>query len=250
MLFMLKKTLIPFLLPPGIFIVLLVFSSVYFLFKKYWKAVIANLLIGCLMWSLSISPVSNAMLRGLESGFNVPRNPRGDVIILLGGGVYAEAPDLSGIGAPSADAIARIVTAVRIQKRLNIPVIVSAGRVFEYTSIEAPIVKRFLVDLGVPPNEIIIEDKSRDTFENTKYTGDICARAGYKNPILVTSAYHMRRAIMSFEKADMKVTPFPVGFMSSENDQYTWRDFLPRSLRDASIAIHEYLGLVFYRFAY
>lgn len=250
MLFMLKKILTPFLLPPGIFIVLLVSAAVWFLFKKYWKAALANLLIAFFMWSLSILPVSNAMLRGLESGLNLPKNPHGDVIILLGGGVYAEAPDLSGIGAPSADALPRIVTAVRLQKRLNIPVIVSAGRVFEYTSIEAPIVKRFLVDLGVPPNEIILEDKSRDTFENAKYTGDICARAGYKNPILVTSAYHMKRALMSFRKFDMEVTPFPVEFMSYENEQYNWRHFLPHSLRGASIAIHEYLGLMFYKLAY
>lgn len=179
------------------------------------------------MWSLSISPVSNAMLRGLESDFTVPRNPKGDVIIILDS-VWAAK-------------LSRIVTPVRLQKKLNIPIIVS-GR-------GAPSVKRCLIALGVSPNEIILEDKSRDTFENAKFTREICVRSGYKNPILVAPAYHLKRSMMSFEKAGMKVLPFPVGFKSKQDRQYAWRDYLPGNFRDLSIAIKEYLGLVFYKIA-
>jgi len=77
------------------------------------------------MWALSISPLSDAMIRGLESGYGIPKNIKGDVIILLGRGVCDKAPDLTGLGAPSDMYLTRIVTAVRLQKRLNIPVIVS-----------------------------------------------------------------------------------------------------------------------------
>ncbi|MDP2279657.1 MAG: YdcF family protein, partial [Nitrospirota bacterium] len=68
-----------------------------------------NCLIGIFMWALSLSPVSDMMLRGLESDFKIPKNLHGDVIILLGGGVSDKAPDLTGVGAPSGDMLERTV---------------------------------------------------------------------------------------------------------------------------------------------
>jgi uncharacterized SAM-binding protein YcdF (DUF218 family) len=244
--FMAKYAVVAFLLPPGIFISVLLLSSIVFLLKKNWTAGVINFLIACLMWSLTIMPVSNAVMRSLESGFDVPENPQGDVIILLGGGVADEAPDLSGIGAPSEPMIARIVTAVRLQKRLEIPIIISGGTVFKHIKGEAPIVKRFLVDLGVPPNMIIMENKSRDTRENARFSGKICVKSGYRRPLLVTSAFHMKRAVISFQDAGIPVTPIPASFKSWPNRQYGWNDYLPGKFTDVSNAAREYLGLLFY----
>jgi uncharacterized SAM-binding protein YcdF (DUF218 family) len=250
--FIFKKILTAFLLPPGIFIVLLLFSGLWFLFKKNWKAGIINCLIGFFMWLLSISPVADAMIRGLESGLKIPENPNGDVIILLGGGVYDKVPDLSGIGAPSEDMLGRIITAVRLQKKLDVHVIISGGIVFKGREAEAPIVKRFLTDLGVPDKKVIIEDKSRDTIENARYTAEICKRFRYKRPLLVTSAYHMQRSVLSFKKVNMDVIPFPANFKTWKNKKYRWEYYLPdaHDLRWTSIAMHEYLGLLFYKVAY
>lgn len=247
--FIFKKILTSFLMPPGIFIVLLVGFGIWFLLKKQWKAGMANLSIGIFIWLLSISPVADTMLRGLESDFKIPENPRGDVIILLGGGVYDKVPDLSGIGAPSEEMLTRLVGAVRLQKRLDVPVIISGGAVFKNRKPEAPIVKRFFVDLGIPSGQIIIEDKSRDTIENAKYTKAICEKNGFKKPILVTSASHMRRSLMSFEKAGMNVIPVPANFRTWVRN-YGWEDFLPKGFENSHRALHEYLGLLFYKFAY
>jgi uncharacterized SAM-binding protein YcdF (DUF218 family) len=247
--FIVKKALAPFLLPPGIFILSLIVCGVWLLFKKR-KAGIANIIIGYLIWVFSTSPVHNALYRGLESSFSVPRNIEGDVIVLLGGGVYDKVADLSGIGAPSEEMFGRIVTAVRLQKRLNVPIIVSSGKVFEHTSAGAPIVKRFLFELGVPADDIIIEDRSRDTFENATYTREICSSSGFKKPIGVTSASHLKRSVMIFEKVGLEVLPVPALFRSWQERQYGWADYLPGTLKHAENAIHEYLGLVFYGFAY
>lgn len=247
--FLFKKALAPFLLPPGIFVLSLIVSGVWLLFKKR-KTGIANIIIGCLLWAFSISPVHNALYMGLESSFYVPTNIAGDVIVLLGGGVHDKAADLSGIGAPSEEMSGRLVTALRLQKRLHVPIIVSSGKVFEHRSAGAPIVKRFLFDLGVPADDIIIEDRSRDTFENAAYTREICLSFGFKNPIVVTSASHLKRSVMIFEKVGLEVLPVPALFRSWQEKQYGWNDYLPGTLRHAENAIHEYLGLVFYRFAY
>lgn len=248
--FILKNILTPFLLPPGIFIISLIFAGTWFLHKKKWKAGIVTLIFGGFAWALSIAPISDAMIRGLESEYDIPKNVEGDVIILLGYGVRDKAPDLTGLGAPSGIYLTRILTAMRLQKRLDIPIIVSGAEALEDRVSEDHIVKRFLIDLGIPAGKIIIEDNSRDTFENAKYTQEICARLGFINPILVTSAYHLKRAIMSFEKVGLKVLPFPVGFISWRDKQYKWKAYLPGDFREASIAISEYLGLVFYKFAY
>ena len=106
------------------------------------------MIFGCFAWALSISPVSDAMIKGLESEYSIPKNVKGDVIILLGHGVFDEAPDLTGLGAPSGIYLTRIVTAVRLQKRLNIPIIVSGAEVPEDKVVKDHIVKRFLIDLG------------------------------------------------------------------------------------------------------
>ncbi len=250
--FELKKILTAFLLPPGIFIVLLLFSGLWFLFKKNWKAGIINCFIGIFIWLLSILPVADAMLRGLESDFKIPENPHGDVIILLGGGVYDKVPDLSGVGAPTEEPIARLVTAVRLQKMLNIPIIVSGGKVYEHKKAEAPIMKRFLIDLGVPDKKVIIEDKSRNTIENARYTKEICKKYNYRKPILITSAYHMRRAILSFKEVGLDVTPLPANFKTWKDRRYEWIDYLPdaHGMRRTFIAMREYLGLLFYKIAY
>ena len=252
--FFFKKILTPFLLPPGIFIVLLIFSGMWFIFKlkKYWKFGFFNCLTGILLWVLSISPVSDVMLRGLESDFTIQKKPEGDVIILLGGGAYDGVPDLSGVGAPSGDMLERMVTAVRLQKKLDIPIIVTGGKVYEHRKAEAPVVRRFLIDLGVPANKVIVEDKSRDTIENARYTSEILKKNSYKKPLLVTSAYHMKRSILSFEKAGIRVMPFPAGFKTWQNKKYGWEGYLPdvTSLEGVYIALREHIGLLFYKVMY
>ena len=248
--FIFKSVIKPFILPPGIFIISIIFCGVWFLHKKKWKAGIVALIFGCFAWALSIAPVSDSMIRSLESEYSIPKSIKGDVIILLGRGVCDKAPDLSGLGAPSSSYLTRIVTAVRLQKRLDIPIIVSGAEALEDRIAEDHIAKRFLIDLGVPADKIIIEDKSKDTFENAKFTKEICDRSGFTDPVLVTSAYHLKRAIMTFEKVGLNVKPFPAGFKSWPGKQYRWSSYLPGDFLTASLAIKEYLGLVFYKFAY
>lgn len=250
--FIAKKIISPFLMPPGVFVTLLLLSSLWFFRRKSGKAAAVNFFLAFLIWLASISPVSDAMLRGLEADFSLPENPKGDVIILLGGGANDMVPDLSGIGAPSEEMMGRTITAVRLQRRLHVPVLVSGGVVFKDRKAEAPIVKRFLVDLGVPEEMVITEEKSRDTIENARYAVEICNAKKYSKPLLVTSASHMKRAVLSFRNADMEVKPFPSGFKALGKERYGWEDFLPDAgeLRNVSIAMREYIGLLYYKIVY
>lgn len=247
--FALKKFLTPFLLPPGIFIVILLCSGVWQARRKNWKAGVFNVVLALVLWLCSTAPVADFFMGGLEKGEKIPASLHGDVIILLGGGVYEYARDMSGRGVPSEEALSRLVTAVRAQKRMNVPVIASGGAWRQGGIPEAGVLKRFLKDLGVPEKMIIMEERSRDTAENVRYCREICARYGFRTPLVVTSAYHMRRSVAAFKRAGMTVQSLPAFIMTGEREEYRWLHYLPSAgaLQCTYAALHEYMGLLFYR---
>ena len=250
MMFTFKKIVAPFLLPPGIIILVLVMMGIVLAMGRRWRIGLINLMLGLALWAVSTAPVANLLMQGLEAEFAIPSNPAGDVIILLGGGMIRQVPDLSGQSAPASSTIGRIVAAVRLYQRVQLPIIVSGGRVHDDTdSAVASIAKRFLVDLGVPADRIIVEDRARDTAQNARLTTVICRQRGFSRPILLTAAYHLKRARMAFDAAGLPVTPFPAYYLGSRDVAYTWRHLLPRagSLQTSASALHEYLGLLYYR---
>ncbi len=250
--FAVKKVITPFVLPPGIFILLMLLVSMGLLRRKQLRLGLVNLTVGLSLWALSTAPLANRLMQGLEADFSMPVNPSGDVIILLGGGVIDHVPDLTGTAAPSPRTMGRVVAAVRLYQRLGLPIIVSGGGGAEDGALaEAPVAKRFLQDLGVPANMIIEEDRARDTLENARFSAAICRQHGFSRPIVLTSAYHLKRAGMAFEVVGMPVTLFPAYFASVADPPITWREWLPQAsaLYTSSSALHEYLGLLYYRWA-
>jgi uncharacterized SAM-binding protein YcdF (DUF218 family) len=168
----------------------------------------------------------------------------------MGGAIQEGSPDMTGTGVPAEGSWNRLVTAARLQKRLNTPIILSGGRVYEDNEAMGPVVKRMLVDLGVPERQILLEGDSRDTIENALFSKAMCEEKGFERPIVVTSAAHMKRTLLSFEKVGMEVLPFPCGFITWSGKTYGWPDYLPGNYAALSTALHEYLGLLLYRYAY
>ncbi len=251
MMFALKKIITPFVLPPGIFIVALGIAGLWLIARRRKKAALFCGLAAIALWLCSIAPLSNALMKPLEYRYPMPANPQGDVIILLGGGSISKAPDLNGEGVPTTTMLARIVTTARLQKRLNVPIIVSGGRVFADRPAEAPIAKRVLVDLGVPANQVITESQSRDTRQNAYYSHQICKARGFNRPLVVTSAGHLWRAALSFQKQGLPIQLFPADYRTSPVNRYAWYHYLPNagSLSTVSRAMHEYIGLLYYHFS-
>lgn len=247
--FALKKILTPFLLPPGIFVLILFGYGCWCGRRRRYGAALINLLLALSLWLLSTGPVCALLMGGLERGLTIPHPLQGDVIILLGGGVEGFVPDLTGTGRPSEDMCSRLLTAVRAQRQLKVPVIVSGGSVFAGQPAEAPVVRRFLLDLGVPSEQILIEAKSRDTKENAGYCREIIRSKGFRRPLLVTSAYHMPRSLVAFRTAGLAVTPLPAQFVTGGNGLRHWSRWLPDAgaLHGSAKALREYLGLLWYR---
>jgi uncharacterized SAM-binding protein YcdF (DUF218 family) len=248
--FILKKLITPFIIPPGLFVVILLLSGVWLWRRRMRCYASINIVMALMIWAISITPVSEALMGRLEAGLAIPQYARGDVIILLGGGINEGVSDLSGRGTPSEDMMSRVVMAVRLYRQFNIPIIVSGGSGFAGRSPEAPVIRRFLVDLGVKENHVLLEAHSRDTQENAMYSQEIVRLHGFRHPLLVTSAYHMRRSIQAFQKVGMPVTPIPAHFVTGGDLTYIWVDFLPsaRNLLKSASALREFIGLLFFKF--
>jgi uncharacterized SAM-binding protein YcdF (DUF218 family) len=252
---LIKMVLTSLILPPGIFIVIILFTSKHYFFKKSYSAGFSFLIMALLIWSLSIHPTSDLLLSDLEYSNPMPTSPdalSGDVIILLGNGQYSKSPDLTGIGSPSEEMFVRLFTAYRLSDELYIPIIVCGYDIDTDNPDRISMIERMLTDFGVPEDQIIIESSSRDTIENAKNAKAICHYMGFENPILVTSAFHMKRAVLSFKHAGLAVLPIAASFKSISDNYYTFSSFLPEIeyLNKSTIAIREYIGLAIYNIFY
>jgi uncharacterized SAM-binding protein YcdF (DUF218 family) len=245
----LKKIITSLMLPPGILILVLCALGIYSWRKRNKESAIATILLGITVWVLSITPTSTKLMSVLEKRVSIPSRLQGDVIVLLGGGIHQDVADLTGTGSPSDEMSGRIITAARAQRKLKVPIIVSGGAVFTGRQPEAPVIRRILIDLGISENFVIVESKSRDTIENARFCREIINSYGFKKPILVTSAYHMKRSLEAFHFVGLTPLPLPAQFHVANGKKHIWASYLPDmgALQTSCKALREYLGLLFYR---
>lgn len=113
---------------------------------------------------------------------------------------------------------------------------------------EAVRAQAFFAAMGMDPARIVYEDRSRNTYENAVYSVGL-AGVDHRQPwLLLTSAFHMPRAMGVFRHAGWNVTPWPVDYRTTAHD--SWFDFsLHAGPRLWSLALHEWLGIAAYRFA-
>ena len=107
----------------------------------------------------------------------------------------------------------------------------------------------FFVPLGIDPDRITWEDQSRNTAENARFSYEIAAPASGETWVLVTSAFHMGRALGSFDAAGWSgIAPHPVDYRTgSFSDGSGWN--LAGNLEVLNIAIKEWVGRLAYRLA-
>jgi uncharacterized SAM-binding protein YcdF (DUF218 family) len=238
-----------FVLPPGCIIAVLAVIT-FFILRRY-KIPLA--LITALLYLLSIEPVADLLLRPLEDAYPPLPNLSGThpkkalALVVLGGGTVQGSPETgSGMDTLASDAMKRAVYAFTLRDDFYGPYIFSGGKVFDYDQeSEAATAGRLWTSLGLHRGRFMLETNSRNTWENAKET----ARFGYKQIILVTSAYHMPRSVFCFERNGMTVIPAPTDYKCERGKRYDFFSFMPamKSLYKSYLALHEYIGLLSYR---
>lgn len=234
-----------FLLPPGIFIIILLSLSVWLIRRN---RILAGFLfvVTILLYLSSILLVSDALIRSLEKRHMPPSEVSGDVIIILGGGTTRDTPNMSGAGHLSGTAANRILTGAELHHLLEVPIILSGGQGYQDYGSEAQIARNILIGLGIPAGKIITEDESRNTSENVMNVEALIRKYDFQQPVLVTSAFHMERSIRQFNKINQPVIPYPTDYLVNIHSRFEPYQLLPNA--DATVkiqvALKEYLGIV------
>ncbi len=233
------KLLQSFLMPSAF---VFLFVAVGFLFLKKKKKIGQILLIGgaFFYYFFSITPISEFLLMSLEEkhrSLRVEDISRAEKVVLLLGGRESN--------------ILRSSEVLRIWHLADgkMKLIISGTDPLVATSEEANAVRNYFIYRGVDEGDIVIEGKSRNTRENVINVKEIVEEEEF---FLVTSAYHMERAVIEFERLGARPIPAPTDFKRRRVTNYNIFDFVPnaQNLRNSDIALHEHLGVVYYRFVY
>jgi len=170
-------------------------------------------------------------------------------IVVIGGGVNKYGPEYSQKVSLSASTDIRLAYTATIAKlNESLPIIVSGG----YTGNirEANLMKDWLINIYNVKNPIIIENKSRTTDENAKFVAQILLPQKIKHIVLVTQAYHMRRAVMLFNKYGLDSIPASTDYYSPYSAFTPVLAFIPSSGAMVQVAMmyHEIIGYWFNKY--
>jgi uncharacterized SAM-binding protein YcdF (DUF218 family) len=199
-----------------------------------------------------LSPLGNDLMIPLEQRFPPWDASRGapDGIVVLGGAISPEVSAYRDAVALN-EAAERITVAAELARRYpNARIVYSGGSnalLFDH-AIEAPFAVRELAALGVAHDRITAEEQSRNTIENAVYSRLVAQPKPGERWLLVTSAFHMPRAIAAFRAAGFAVEAYPVDWRTRGSlDAGRFFGSLSEGLARTDTAVHEWAGLVAYR---
>jgi uncharacterized SAM-binding protein YcdF (DUF218 family) len=168
---------------------------------------------------------------------------------VLGGGEDGHAdgsPQLAALN----EAAERYTEAVALARRLPEARLVfsgGSGALLDASTPEAEAAARLFEALGIPKERITLERASRDTYENALFTARILKPRPGERWLLVTSAWHMPRAMGCFRSAGFTVEAWPVDYRTPGRLQpLRFHTSIPEGLRRIDFIMKEYVGLAIY----
>ena len=213
-----------------------------------WRVTSASL---ALLAIFGFSPAGNALIIPLEGRFPAWDASRGAPygIVTLGGGATADVAAARDEPALN-EAAERITAVVELARRYPAARIIYSGGNASLTSAEgneAAAALALFERLGLVQGRVIAEDKSRNTVENAQFSKQLAMPKPGERWLLVTSAYHMPRAMGVFRRAGFPVEPYPVDWRT-RGAQDVGRLFSSVSdgLQRTDTAVREWIGLAVY----
>ena len=248
--FYLSKHLWAVTSPDSLFVILLTLCFLLFLLGKSKIATwLLGLLTFCILF-LSIFPVGDWLLYPLERRFQ--HNPdlpeQVDGIIVLGGPII-----------PDRSVEWEQLETNQFHERLSsfrqlaefypdARLVFSGGNssTDEASPTEAQIAEAYFLAAGIPPERLLIENKARNTAENASYSRQLAKPRPHENWVMITTAFHMPRAMGVFCQQHWKVIPYPVDHQTLPSKLYHPGFGLIAHASHLVLATHEWLGLLAY----
>ena len=140
----------------------------------------------------------------------------------------------------------RLVHAVALYKAGKAPVILVTGGSAQGDRSEAQVMRDILEVMGVPRGVILMEERSRNTHDNAVYSTELLQQRELRRILLVTSAFHMRRALALFEGRGLEVIPAPAARCGGPGAHHLcpagvcWLLGVPAAGMDLACILHQY----------
>jgi uncharacterized SAM-binding protein YcdF (DUF218 family) len=200
---------------------------------------------------LGFNALPEALLRSLESRFNVPNVTQGEQytgVIVLGGATGNPGIYKAHAQVPLGDAAERMTAPIALMRKFpNFELIFSGGegRLVPTGISEAELARAFFAEQGVDMKRVTTESNSRTTRENAQRVAALLGERCKQPWLLVTSAWHMPRSMTEFQAVGCNVTAYPVDFRTGE--ETSWTEYsMASSLMAWQTALHELLGMFVY----
>lgn len=255
MFFYLSKILWFFLAPTNLLVALTCLGAAALALRWYRLARALSLVAAAGFVVMGFLPFHAWLLRPLEDRFPRPDLAGKEIagIIVLGGAVDQMATKARG-PVQLNDAGSRMTESVALARKFPSARLVFTGgsaRLLGITETEAGSARAFYIAMGVAADRLVLEDRSRNTYENAIYTRDLVRPKPGENWLLVTSAWHMPRSIGIFRKAGFPVIAYPVDYRTLGVARDFWSPLreISLGLRLTDTAVREWIGLVAYRLA-
>ena len=249
-----------FLYPLGLATVLLFLTRTFFRQRQHWQQRLIVLAF-LLLWLGGNHWVTMALVRSLEyQHLPAAELPEREVIVILGGSTRSFTHPRPIVEVNEAGD--RLLYGGWLYKQGKAPHILVSGGGISWlgggTLSEAERMVSVLSMMSIPEEVIWLEERARNTEENARFTREILQAKGIKQILLVTSAMHMPRSVMLFEKEGFDVIPAPTDFISESPPSYNnggealagmLVNFIPNAnnLDVTTRVLKEYIGMLFYR---
>jgi uncharacterized SAM-binding protein YcdF (DUF218 family) len=249
--FSLKKFVAPFFSPLSICIEMMILGLVLLMLSQKQKAGKVLIAMGIVFLVLcSYEGISGRILQTLESQYSqldLGQGSGGGVtapikwVVVLAGGVSGD-PTLPIQLQISHHSRVRLMEGIRIHSLLPGSKIILTGGIGFDGPPEATTLSRVAQELGVAKSDMVLEVESRDTKDHPLYVRHLVNDDPF---ILVTSAFHMPRAMKLFMKQGLTPIPAPAGPWKPAKDFWSPGNLFPSAtgLRLAELAYHEYMGI-------
>ena len=200
------------------------------------------------------------LVRSLEwQHLHASELPLAEAIVVLGGGIKPSSPPRPWV--ETSDAGDRVLYAAKLYNDGKAPIVILSGGRVDWKGggpPESGDMAAILQAMGVPESALVQDPDSLNTYQNATNVRKLLEERGIVGPVLlVTSAFHMPRSLLVFERQGIEAIPAPTDFLVTEQElaelQSSWQgrllNLLPTSynLRKTTQALKEYIGILVYR---
>jgi len=237
-------------LPPGGPLLLGLSGALLYHYRRHLG--LRLLLAGSMLAYFTSIPFSAALLnRALQTTppLTLPLSswPQSAAIVVLGGGLHQDAPEYGSGPTLHARTLGRLRYAAHLARLSSLPVLASGGPPRADVPSEAELMREVLQEeFGISP--VLVENRSRDTWENALYSAALLRERGIETVLLVSNAAHLPRAAAAFTAQGLRVIAAPTLFFNQRLQPLDPQSWLPSvtAIEDMHYAAHEWLGQVWY----